>query len=109
MPKNGPPGGRQTVREAEATGTRNATPPSPKPMAMKSRPQRGTNDWMRLGRHSLDSSASLLVVSISVSGLPWNGDESSCCRREYAEKNDDHQKMIERPSRIAEDRGRNGF
>src|SRR2546422_11124001 len=78
-------------------------------MAMKSRPQRGTNDWMRLGRHSMDSSARLLVVSISVSGFPWTADECSCRRRKDAAKNDDHQNMIERLSTIANTRGRDEF
>src|SRR2546422_8966401 len=76
-------------------------------MAMKSRPQRGTNDWMRLGHHSMDSSARLLVVSISVSGLPWAAGECSWRRRKYAAKNDDHQKMIGRLATIANTRGRN--
>src|SRR2546422_8767879 len=78
-------------------------------MAMKSRPQRGTNDWMRLGRHSMDSSARLLVVSISVSGLPWTGGECSCRRREFSEKNDEHQEMVERLSTISNTPGGNEF
>src|SRR5207249_2520718 len=62
---------------------------------------------MRLGRHSMDSSARLLVVLISVGGLPCTAYECSRLRRKYAAKNNAHQDMIEKLATIANTRGIN--